>query len=455
MTLSVFDLFSIGIGPSSSHTVGPMRAAAAFARSLTTERKLDQVVDLGVELHGALAATGRGHGTPGAVLLGLEGAEPERIDPEIAARRPQEIAREGALLLDGRRRIAWDNSQLIFSPRDVRPEHPNAVTFTARLARGEPVTQRWFSIGGGFIHRDGAAPAGHNGAETDIPLPFGTAAELLAHCEREDLSVAEVCWRNELARRPPDQARSDLQRIWSVMDSSIQRGLEATGVLPGGLRVPRRAAAIYARIKACADFGPASAMDRLGVTAMAVNEENAAGGRIVTAPTNGAAGVIPAVLRYALDDLVGLAERPDQVVRFLLTAAAIGSIIKQRASISGAEVGCQGEVGTACAMAAAGLAAVLDGTPAQVENAAEIGMEHHFGMTCDPIGGLVQIPCIERNSMAAVKAVHAARLALLGDGSHRVSLDQAIETMRQTGADMSDKYKETSAGGLAVNVPDC
>ncbi|GAA4402318.1 L-serine ammonia-lyase [Tsukamurella soli] len=452
MTISVFDLFTIGIGPSSSHTVGPMRAAAAFVADLSARHQLEAVQDIRVELHGSLAATGRGHGTPGAVLLGLEGELPDRIDPGAGAARLQQITASGTLRLGGTYEVPWSNDRMIWSPHDRSLQHPNAVTFTAYTAPGgDSIRDRWYSVGGGFIRRHGDHRT--PGASASVPFPFATTAQLLTYCASEQATIGDIARHNERALHSPDEIRDRLQLVRETMDATIERGLRATGVLPGGLNVPRRAADLYRR--AHEDDGRPSLTDRLGIFAMAVNEENAAGGRVVTAPTNGAAGVIPAVLRVALEE--HCAEGDGRVVAetFLLTAGAIGSIITQRASISGAEVGCQGEVGSACAMAAAGLTAVRGGTAQQIENAAEIAIEHHLGMTCDPIGGLVQIPCIERNGMAAVKAVYASRIALLGNGTHRITLDQVIETMRQTGADMNTKYKETSTGGLAVNAVDC
>jgi L-serine dehydratase len=464
MTISTFDLFSIGIGPSSSHTVGPMRAGAQFAAEVAQHTDVGTVRNLRVDLYGSLAATGRGHGTLGAVLLGLEGNEPETIDPDYARSRVQEIDATQTLRFAGSAPMSFSTAAIGMHPRVIKDRHTNAVSFavaTGLTANDDADSTRdyealYYSVGGGFIERHGRK------CQSDVesvPIPFRTAADLLGICSREEISMAEVMWRNEIAARPADDVRDRLLRIWAAMADSIHNGLTCEGTLPGGLNVRRRAPGIYARLLD-QEHGDehVHSMDWLNVAAMAVNEENAAGGRIVTAPTNGAAGIVPAVLYWALRYLPPLqpsAARDDGIVCYLLTAAAIAVLFKNRASISGAEVGCQGEVGSACSMAAGGLAALLGATPAQVENAAEIGIEHNLGLTCDPIGGLVQIPCIERNAIAAVKAVNAARMALHGDGTHRVSLDHAIETMRQTGMDMLDKYKETSKGGLAVNVPEC
>lgn len=463
MTISVFDLFSIGIGPSSSHTVGPMRAGAQFAAESARHVDLGTVKSLRVDLFGSLAATGRGHGTLGAVLLGLEGHEPETIDPAFARSRVEEIDATAQVVLAGRTPVPFSTRDIGMHPRVIKDRHTNAVSFAVdTTSHGDDDTDTapafealYYSVGGGFIERHGQAQK----PPVEVPLPFLTAAELLAICRRDRISIAEVMWRNETAVRPPGDVRNGLLRIWAAMAESIHNGVTSSGTLPGGLNVRRRAAGIYTKLlEQERSNDHADSMDWLNVAAMAVNEENAAGGRIVTAPTNGAAGIVPAVLYWALRYLPRLQQpsgRDEGIVQYLLTAAAIAVLFKNRASISGAEVGCQGEVGSACAMAAGGAAALLGATPAQVENAAEIGIEHNLGLTCDPIGGLVQIPCIERNAIAAVKAVNAAKIALHGDGTHRVSLDQAIETMRQTGMDMLDKYKETSQGGLAVNVPEC
>ncbi len=462
--ISVFDLFSIGIGPSSSHTVGPMRAANRFAEALAERGLLERVAQLGVELYGSLGATGPGHGTPDAVVLGLEGHRPETVDPDHAAHRRVAIREAGALLLAGRHPVPFDEGQVRLLPGVVRPHHTNGLRFTAADATGAPLLDAtYYSVGGGFVvsEDEAARPDRPDEAGPAVPHPFETADDLLRCCAATGAGIADVMTANETATRDEAEVRAGLLTIWRAMRECIDAGCRTDGVLPGGLRVQRRAASIRARLLARGEPGdPAHAMDWLNLAAMAVNEQNAAGGRVVTAPTNGAAGIVPAVLFYALHYLPDLRHgntraRDDAVVAYLLTAAAVAVLFKQRASISGAEVGCQGEVGSACSMAAAGLTALLGGSPAQVENAAEIAIEHNLGLTCDPVGGLVQIPCIERNAMGAVKAVNAASLAMHGDGTHRVSLDQAIETMRQTGRDMLDKYKETSTGGLAVNVVEC
>jgi len=453
MAVSVFDLFSIGVGPSSSHTVGPMRAAKSFVDELG--ERVTSVVAVRVDLYGSLAATGVGHGTPGAVLLGLEGESPEHVDPEVGRKRIAAIDAGERLLLGGVTAVSFTTADIGMHPAEIKNRHTNAVRFAVDFADGGSHEAMYYSIGGGFVERDGQPPP----ASADVPLPFATGDELLSLCAQHEVSMWEVVWRNECALRTESDVRAGLLRIWTAMADCIDAGFHADGILPGGLDVRRRAPGLYGQLM-LHEGGDAHAdsMDWLNVAAMAVNEENAGGGRVVTAPTNGAAGIVPAVMFWALRFLPGLDDpgrRDDAVVRYLLTAAAIAVLYKERASISGAEMGCQGEVGSACSMAAAGLAELLGGTPPQVENAAEIGIEHNLGLTCDPIGGLVQIPCIERNAIAAVKAVNAAKMALHGDGMHRVSLDQAIETMRQTGLDMHTKYKETSLGGLAVNVPEC
>ncbi|MFC9549971.1 L-serine ammonia-lyase [Rhodococcus sp. NPDC056960] len=470
MPISAFDLFSIGIGPSSSHTVGPMRAGAMFVEEVENRLDLRTITRLEVDLYGSLAATGRGHGTLGATLLGLEGNAPETIDPHYARNRVTTIDADRRLALGGAKHLTFGTESIGMHPLTIKDRHTNTIRFAvhtdpaaadhtaAQLAAATPAHEAvYYSVGGGFVEREGRNATA--GASPSVPLPFRTGAELLEICERENLSISDVMWRNETAHRSPEQVRTGLLTIWRAMADSIHHGFTADGYLPGSLRVKRRAPEFYRRLTA-RDRGidHTDSMDWLNVAAMAVNEENAAGGRIVTAPTNGAAGIVPAVLFWALRYLPGLDETPARnaaVVKYLLTAAAVAVLYKERASISGAEVGCQGEVGSACSMAAGALAELLGATPAQVENAAEIGIEHNLGLTCDPIGGLVQIPCIERNAIAAVKAVNAAKMALHGDGTHRVSLDQAIETMRQTGMDMHAKYKETSQGGLAVNVPEC
>ncbi|WP_270886204.1 L-serine ammonia-lyase [Pedococcus sp. 5OH_020] len=456
MTISVFDLFSIGIGPSSSHTVGPMRAACTFAEALAAEGVLPQVARVRVELFGSLGATGHGHGSVKAVILGLEGERPELVDPTAAQPRADRVASENRLLLAGRQQIRFSVEDVVLHRRRTLPFHPNGMTFLAADSRGTVLAERtYYSVGGGFVVTE--SETGDRRLEPDqtpVRYPFRTGGQLLEHCARERLPISGVMLANELAWRSEEDVRAGLLHIWSVMQECVTRGSSTDGVLPGGLKVRRRATALRATLEAVVDgTDPLRGLEWVSLFALAVNEENAAGGRVVTAPTNGAAGIIPAVLHY-YDRFVPGAD-DDGVVRFLLTAAAIGVLFKENASISGAEVGCQGEVGSACAMAAAALAEVIGGTPEQVENAAEIGIEHNLGLTCDPVGGLVQIPCIERNAVASVKAITAARMALYGDGHHHVSLDKAIKTMRETGADMSVKYKETSRGGLAVNVVEC
>jgi L-serine dehydratase len=433
--IGVFDLFRVGLGPSSSHTVGPMRAANAFMAGAPAS-----AARIRVTLQGSLAWTGRGHGTDIAVLAGLAGMAPATADPDAV--HALALAPPG-------------NVEIVFDTLSPTPEHPNTLVFAALDAAGGVLaSETWYSVGGGFVHRDGDALAGTE--EAALPYPFATAAELLAMAAESGLSIAAIQRENELALRSAAELQAYLTLVAEAMDGCITRGLTFEGELPGGLKVRRRARTLAARIEERAKRNlpnPTEATDRASLWAIAVNEENAAGGRVVTAPTNGAAGVIPAVLRYLT---TYHPEVPKAAVEdFLLTAAAVGGLAKRNASISGAEVGCQGEVGVACAMAAAGLASALGGTAKQVENAAEIGLEHHLGMTCDPIGGLVQIPCIERNAMGAVKAINAASLALSGDGTHHVSLDDAIATMRQTGMDMRSEYKETSRGGLAVHVTEC
>jgi L-serine dehydratase len=455
--ISTFDLFRIGIGPSSSHTMGPMRAAARFVAALAAAGRLDRAARLTVRLYGSLAWTGRGHATDRAVVLGLAGLDPETIDPVAAAATAARVAAERTLHPGGRPRpLRFDaNADIVFDFDTVPPGHTNALRLQAVDDAGEVLADElWFSIGGGFVHRDGEAAA--EAAAADIPYAFADGDELLRVCESSGLTIADLMLANETAMRPAGEVGMRLDRIAATMDDAIERGLGAGDRLPGDLRLGRRAPDLARRLDDDIRAGrqPAlEAIERVSLWAIAVAEENAAGGLVVTAPTNGAAGVVPAVLRHATGRCPGT---PAQTARvFLLAAAAIGALFKRNASISGAEVGCQGEIGVAAAMAAAGLAAVLGGTNAQVENAAEIAMEHHLGLTCDPVGGLVQIPCIERNAFGAVKALNAATLALRGDGQHRVSLDQVIATMRQTGADMQAKYKETSRGGLAVAVPSC
>jgi L-serine dehydratase len=456
--VSVFDLFSIGIGPSSSHTVGPMRAAGRFVATLDREGLLSGTTRVRAELFGSLGATGHGHGSYNAVLWGLEGEDPETVDTASGPVRADEIRRTGQLRLNGAHTVTFDpEDDLILHRRRSLPFHPNGMTFTA-YRDGEVLCERtYYSIGGGFVLDDDES--GHPQLlpdPTPVPYPFRTGTELLDYCSRENLSISQVMLANECVRRPEAEVRAGLVRIWSVMNECIERGCNTFGVLPGGLKVRRRAAEMYHRLTETAgrnEYDPLAAMDWVALWALAVNEENASGGRVVTAPTNGAAGIIPAVLHYAVEFMPGTGE--DEIVKFLLVAGALGAIYQETASISGAEVGCQGEVGVASSMAAGALAEIIGGTPEQVENAAEIGMEHHLGLTCDPVGGLVQIPCIERNAVASVKAITAARLALHGDGRHTVSLDKVIKTMMQTGADMKIKYKETARGGLAVNIVEC
>jgi L-serine dehydratase len=456
MAISVFDLFSIGIGPSSSHTVGPMRAARTFACGLADDGLLGRVTRVRAELFGSLGATGHGHGSDRAVILGLEGEDPETVDTATVAARVAAVRTRGSVRLLGEHEVALADDDLVLHRRKSLPYHPNGMRFHVYDRANELVRSRTFySVGGGFVVDETAAGADRIRADdTAVRYPFASAADLLARCEESGLPVSDVMLANETAWRSAEQVRDGLLKIWAVMQQCVINGWTSTGVLPGGLKVPRRAPELYRQLQAEPDSeDPLRAMDWVNLFALAVNEENAAGGRVVTAPTNGAAGILPAVLHYYTQFCPGTCD--DGVVRFLLTAGAIGALYKQNASISGAEVGCQGEVGSACSMAAGALCEVLGGTPEQVENAAEIGMEHNLGLTCDPVGGLVQIPCIERNAMAAVKAINAARIALRGSGEHVVSLDKVIKTMRETGADMKIKYKETARGGLAVNVIEC
>ncbi|TSE14423.1 L-serine ammonia-lyase [Arthrobacter sp. KBS0703] len=470
MAVGVFDLFSIGIGPSSSHTVGPMRAAAVFAGELKASGVLDRVASLRVDLYGSLAATGHGHGTMTAILLGLEGFHPELILPDEVEQRLAAISETGTLRLAGAVSLPYGVKDMVLRPLTVLPRHTNGMTFTVSDAGGEVLrSATFFSVGGGFIVREGEEDAAQqelDESKKELPLPFRTAAELLEHCQNTSLGISDVMRLNEEDSRTEEEIREGLLHIYSVMEGCVETSLRREGLLPGGLKVRRRAPDWHERLlKESRDQDPDYRdpkywQEWVNLIALAVNEENASGGRVVTAPTNGAAGIIPAVLYYALHFAPGMdqatqQDRDDVVVKFLLTAGAIGVLYKEQASISGAEVGCQGEVGSASSMAAAGLAEVMGGTPAQVENAAEIAMEHNLGLTCDPIGGLVQVPCIERNAIAAAKAINAAKMALWGDGSHRVSLDEVIVTMRETGKDMSSKYKETAMGGLAVNVVEC
>jgi L-serine dehydratase len=458
VTVSVFDLLSIGIGPSSSHTVGPMRAAGRFVAELAASSQLARVQRVQAQLFGSLGATGHGHGSENAVLWGLEGEQPETVDTEIAPARADQIRSAGRIRLNQMHEIEFDpDGDLVLHRRKALPGHPNGMTFTAWSSSDLLAERTYYSIGGGFVLADDGSGSPQLAPDpSPVPYPFRTAAELLAICDRDNLAISDVALANEVARRPEAEVRGRLLEIWQVMADCVGHGCQTSGTLPGGLQVRRRAAELHERLirsPAPPEADPLAAMDWITLWALAVNEENAAGGRVVTAPTNGAAGILPAVLHYAVRFVPGTDDRA--IVRFLLTAGAIGSIYQQTGSISGAQVGCQGEIGTACSMAAGGLAELLGGTVDQVENAAEIGMEHHLGLTCDPVGGLVQIPCIERNAVASVKAITAARLALHGDGRHTVSLDKVIKTMMQTGADMKIKYKETARGGLAVNIVEC
>ncbi|NEC27796.1 L-serine ammonia-lyase [Streptomyces sp. SID8111] len=455
MAISVFDLFSIGIGPSSSHTVGPMRAAGLFSRRLRNEGLLGSVASVRAELYGSLGATGHGHGTPKAVLLGLEGDSPRTVDVETADERVEKIRAGGRLNLLGDHEIAFSfDDDLVLHRRKALPYHANGMTLWAYDASGATLLEKtYYSVGGGFVVDEEAVGADRIKLDdTVLKYPFRTGDELLRLTRETGLSISALMLENERAWRTEEEIREGLLEIWRVMQACVARGMSREGILPGGLKVSRRAANTARKLRSEGD-PQALSMEWITLYAMAVNEENAAGGRVVTAPTNGAAGIIPAVLHYYVNFVPGADE--EGVVRFLLAAGAIGMLFKENASISGAEVGCQGEVGSACSMAAGALAEVMGGSPWQVENAAEIGMEHNLGLTCDPVGGLVQIPCIERNGMAAVKAVTAARMALRGDGSHKVSLDKVIKTMKETGADMSVKYKETARGGLAVNIIEC
>ncbi len=467
MTISVFDLFKIGIGPSSSHTVGPMVAANQFARSLAPLIHSSPVARVKVELMGSLGATGKGHGSDKAILLGLQGNEPKRVDVENIDAMLSAIRESGELRLFGEFPIAFNESRdLIMHKRKSLPFHPNGMVFTAYDASKTIVkASTFYSVGGGFVV-DEAAASDTSPIKADdiaVPHPFTSGDRLLEICHETGLSIADIMMENERSTRNESDVREGLLEIWAVMQACVKRGCREQGVLPGGMKVKRRAADLFNKLSAHPERGysdPLTVIDWVNLYALAVNEENAAGGRVVTAPTNGAAGIIPAVLHYYVNFCPDSSD--EGVVDFLLTAAAIGILYKENASISGAEVGCQGEVGSACSMAAGALTAVLNGTPAQVENAAEIGMEHNLGLTCDPVGGLVQVPCIERNAMASVKAINASRMALRGDGTHCVSLDKVIKTMRDTGADMKTKYKETARGGLAINVievpvsfPDC
>ena len=456
MALSAFDLYSVGIGPSSSHTVGPMRAAKRFVNGLAASGRLRDVRQVRAELFGSLGATGHGHGSPKAVVLGLEGEDPATTDTDLADTRLEGLRADQLLLLAGIHPIRFDvDTDLVMHRRRSLPAHPNGMTFAAYDEHGSEITHRtYYSVGGGFVVDETATGADRVVVdETAVKFPFSTGAELLDICALEQMSISDVMLANEQAWRTEDEIRAGMLHLWSVMEACVERGCHREGILPGGLKVRRRAPSLLRALSNATSQDPLRVMDWVNLYALAVNEENASGGRIVTAPTNGAAGIIPAVLHYYVRFVPGADD--DGIVRFLLTGAAIGILLKTNASISGAEVGCQGEVGSACSMAAAALCEVLGGTPAQVENAAEVGIEHNLGLTCDPVGGLVQIPCIERNAIASVKAINAARLAINGDGSHKVSLDKVIKTMRETGRDMKTKYKETARGGLAVNVIEC
>jgi len=468
MAISVFDLFKSGIGPSSSHTVGPMVAASSFVAWLADNPDLfNTVTRVKVELFGSLGATGKGHGSDKAILLGLEGEHPTSVDVSGIAERLGKIRESARLSLGGTREIGFDEAKdLLMHKRRALPFHPNGMIFYAYAADKQVLVEKaYYSVGGGFV-LDESAAEGEPSVKADdtlVPYPFTSGDHLLKLCGEHKLSISQLMMQNELAWRTESEVREQLLGLWQVMQDCVQRGCHETGILPGGMKVKRRAAHLYQSLSSSPEAAlrdPLTVMDWVNLYALAVNEENAAGGRVVTAPTNGAAGIIPAVLHYYHRFVPGCTE--ERIVEFLLTAGAIGILYKENASISGAEVGCQGEVGSACSMAAGALAAVLGGTPEQVENAAEIGMEHNLGLTCDPVGGLVQVPCIERNAMGSVKAINAARIALRGDGTHFVSLDKVIKTMRDTGADMKTKYKETARGGLAINVievpvsfPDC
>jgi len=459
VAISVFDLFKIGIGPSSSHTVGPMRAAALFTGALRERHQLERVQRVEVRLYGSLSATGIGHGSDTAVIMGLMGDWPDQIDPAHIAPRIEALHSSGTLQLDGRFPIAFDWQRDMLLLEENLPYHPNAMTLTAYAADGSELSSgTYYSVGGGFVvDAEQAATGQLDQDHTQLPYDFSSGDELLRLCKEHGLRVSELMMANEKAWRSEAEIRSGLMRLWQAMRDCVEQGLKHEGILPGGLNVKRRAAKLHRSLQEMSKpnviGSTLSGMEWVNLFALAVNEENAAGGRMVTAPTNGAAGIIPAVLHYYVRFSPAVSEA--DVVDYLLAAAAVGILCKKNASISGAEVGCQGEVGSACAMAAAGLAEILGATPEQLENAAEIGLEHNLGLTCDPVGGLVQVPCIERNAIAAVKAINAAQMALRGDGQHFISLDRVIRTMRDTGADMHDKYKETSRGGLAVSAIEC
>lgn len=459
MSISAFDLFTIGIGPSSSHTIGPMRAAKTFTEGLLERDVLSSVARIKSDLYGSLGATGKGHGSDKAVILGLQGNLPETVDVDSVDSNIQTVRESLSIQLNGQHSISFDESNdLIMHRRKTLEHHSNGMRFTAFDVEGNELFSKvYYSVGGGFVVNEEAMGANKIVPdETPLPYPFNNAEELLVLTKKHNMSISDLMMENEKVWRTEEEIRAGLLEIWSVMHACVQRGCEQKGVLSGGLKVKRRAAELYENLKAQPEASlrdPLCILDWVNLYALAVNEENAGGGRVVTAPTNGAAGIIPAIMHYYDRFIMGAND--DGLVRFLLTAAAIGTLFKKNASISGAEVGCQGEVGSACSMAAGALTEVLGGTPEQVENAAEIAMEHNLGLTCDPVGGLVQVPCIERNAMASVKAINAARMAMRGDGTHFVSLDKVIKTMRDTGADMKTKYKETSRGGLAVNVIEC
>ncbi|MCO7223598.1 L-serine ammonia-lyase [Pleionea sp. CnH1-48] len=459
MAISTFELFTIGIGPSSSHTVGPMRAARQFVLDLKTQQLLASCARVKSDLYGSLGQTGKGHGSDVACLLGLEGERPSLLDPDTVPDRLERIRGQKTLMVNGEQAVVYNEKKdLIFHRRETLPMHANGMRFSAFDANGDILLEKvYYSVGGGFVvsdNKDADEPFVED--QTQLKYPFKTGNELLTLTQETGLSISSIMLENEQAWRSERQVREGLVHIWETMEQCVLRGCQREGILPGGLKVKRRAPSLYRKLKATqGNTDELSVMDWVNLYALAVNEENAAGGRVVTAPTNGAAGIIPAVLYYFVQHYSSGEIDQDAIVRFLLTASAVGILYKENASISGAEVGCQGEVGVACSMAAAALTEVMGGTPEQVENAAEIGMEHNLGLTCDPVGGLVQVPCIERNAMGSIKAINAARLAMRGDGSHKVSLDKVIKTMRETGADMKTKYKETARGGLAVNIIEC
>lgn len=461
MAISIFELFKIGIGPSSSHTVGPMKAAHAFAEGLFSQKNFTSVVRIKADLFGSLGATGIGHGSDKAVVLGLEGSLPDKVDPNTISERLQVIRSKKEINIFQNKIISFEEPKdLIFHRDESLPYHPNGMRFTAYDKNGNEIRSKiYYSVGGGFVLNDDQINHQGDPLKPDarvLKYPFRTMKELLEICKQHNLSISQVMLANEASWQPEEQTKSNLANIWHVMKACVEKGIKEEGILPGGLNVKRRANKLYKQLCSKPEASlkdPLTILDWVNLYALAVNEENASGGRVVTAPTNGAAGIIPAVLHYYMNFISHSTE--EKAINFLLTAGAIAIIFKENASISGADVGCQGEVGVACSMAAGALTEVLGGTPNQVENAAEIGMEHNLGLTCDPIGGLVQIPCIERNAMGSVKAINASRISLRGDGSHFVSLDMVVKTMRETGADMQTKYKETSRGGLAVNVIEC